>query len=632
MYHAVDACMIRASVFAPSATLPAWPDLSGDTEADVRRWREWTARVWADESVAAAIEVASPSLADAVRQVLAGERRRPRAVRRTVVSLARYLLRMRHRATPFGLFAGAAPVRIGRTARVRWGTGHRAFARADAVWLHGVVTALERDPDVLRRLHVVADPACTVRGGHVTVQHQPGIDGPTDTTLRRTPAVEAVLALARTPLTVGDLAAKLSGDYPDTPPGVIEDMLRSLVAHRVLLTGLHAPMTCTDALGHLVTQLETAGAAPDTARDLRQIHTLLVRHDSGPPEEQRALRARAATRMRALSGAADHGLAVDLRPECDIVLPQTVIREAERALAVMARITPYPHGSPAWKDYRARFLERYSLGAIVPLRDLADPDTGLGFPAGYRGTVLPRPVLAAGRRDEHLLALAQEAALDDRREVVLGEEDIEALSLGTPDQVPAHVELCFTVLSPSLQALERGRFTLSHGRTVPVGGHDHRPLPAPAPAAGPGPDDRRVRRPADAHRRRDPRPGLQSAAAADDVQRRPRPGRPPHRGVRRRAPPRRRPRPGRPRRRRRRPPPPPGLAVHRPTGGAVGDERGRTQQRHPPVGALRVRTAPQPHRGHAALHLGRGGPAAVPARDPCRAHRPVRRLLAPARP
>ena len=56
-----------------------------------------------------------------------------------------------------------------------------------------------------------------------------------------------------------------------------------------------------------------------------------------------------------------------------------MIREAERALAVMARITPYPHGSPAWKDYRARFLERYSLGAIVPLRDLADPDTGLGY-------------------------------------------------------------------------------------------------------------------------------------------------------------------------------------------------------------------------------------------------------------
>lgn len=35
MYHAVDACMIRASVFTPSAALPAWPDLSGDTEADV---------------------------------------------------------------------------------------------------------------------------------------------------------------------------------------------------------------------------------------------------------------------------------------------------------------------------------------------------------------------------------------------------------------------------------------------------------------------------------------------------------------------------------------------------------------------------------------------------------------------
>jgi hypothetical protein len=49
----------------------------------------------------------------------------------------------------------------------------------------------------------------------------------------------------------------------------------------------------------------------------------------------------------------------------------------------MSRITPYPNGSPVWKDYRARFLERYSMGAIVPLRDLTNPDTGLGFSVGY---------------------------------------------------------------------------------------------------------------------------------------------------------------------------------------------------------------------------------------------------------
>ncbi|MDX3841252.1 lantibiotic dehydratase [Streptomyces europaeiscabiei] len=461
MYGAIDAGLIRASVFPLAATLPPWPDLYGDASAGVHRLQEWIAQVWTDDTVATAIEVATPLLADSIRQVLSGERRRPRIVKRTAVSLARYLLRMQHRATPFGLFAGPAPIRVGGTARVQWGAEHRAFARADAVWLKDVITVLERDLAVLRHLHVIVDPTCTVRGGSITVQHQPGsADGPTDTRLRRTPAVEAVLALARTPIKVSELTAKLSSDYPDTPPAMIEDMLRSLVAHRVLLGSLHAPMTCDDALGHLVDQLETVEVASDTARKLRQIRTLLSAHDSGPLDKQRSLRVQAGARMNALTGITDRTLVVNLRPDLDIVLPEIVTREAERALEVMARVTPYPNGSPAWSDYRARFLERYSMGAIVPLRDLTDPDTGLGFPVGYRGTVLKRPVLAISRRDEYLLALAQNAALNDQREIVLSEEDIQALSLGEPDQVPAHVELCFTVLSPSLKDLERGRFAL----------------------------------------------------------------------------------------------------------------------------------------------------------------------------
>src|SRR4051812_42793273 len=111
MYHAiVDAGVIRGSAFSLTAPLPPWPDLDGDTAADVRSLQEWIAQVWADESVATAIEVATPVLAESVRRILGGERRTPRTVRSAAISLARYLLRMRHRATPFGLFAGPAPL------------------------------------------------------------------------------------------------------------------------------------------------------------------------------------------------------------------------------------------------------------------------------------------------------------------------------------------------------------------------------------------------------------------------------------------------------------------------------------------------------------------------------------------
>lgn len=153
MYHAIDAAVIRSSFLPLAEPVAPWPDLEGDSTADIDRWRAWMTRVWADETKAAAIEFAAPLLADAIRKVLAGAEQRPRVVRRAVVSLARYLLRMRHRATPFGLFAGPAPLRVGPDARVHWGTKHRVFARAAAEWLNDVITALEGDWEI-GRAHV----------------------------------------------------------------------------------------------------------------------------------------------------------------------------------------------------------------------------------------------------------------------------------------------------------------------------------------------------------------------------------------------------------------------------------------------------------------------------------------------
>ncbi|WP_226962455.1 lantibiotic dehydratase [Streptomyces sp. C8S0] len=418
--------------------------------------------MWADGSRAAAIEFAAPDLANAVRDVLAGDLCRPRAVRRIATSLTRYLLRMRYRATPFGLFAGAAPIRIGRTAGVEWGPSFHAFATTDTEWLHNLIAEMERDPALLRCLTVMTDPTCTVRGSRITVPHQPGADGPTTTTLRRTPAVDAVLTLARDPVAVGDIVSKLCAEYPDTPVAVLEDMVQVLVAHRVLLTNLHAPMTCDDALGHLLGQLDATATDAEAAKigELRRIHQLLTRHNTAQEQEQQDLRAQAKARMTALTCPAARTLMVNVRPGCEIVLPAAVAREAARALQVMGRISPYPHGSAAWRDYRARFLERYSTGAVVPC---ATSLTRTPASASRRlpGTVLKRPVLATSRRDDHLLALAQQAVLDGEREVVLSNDDIEALSLGEPTQVPAHVELCFTVLARSTQDLDRGRFRLS---------------------------------------------------------------------------------------------------------------------------------------------------------------------------
>ncbi|MER5201373.1 lantibiotic dehydratase [Streptomyces sp. NPDC002755] len=463
MYHAVDAGMIRASVFPLPDPASSWPAMSPDGRIAPNRSRAWIETVWTDDARAAAIELAAPALADGISRVLAGTARRPRHVR-TVTALMRYLLRMQYRATPFGLFAGPAPLRLGPATRVRFGTEHRAFASVDASWLHDLIVGLERDPNVLRHLRVIADPTCVVRGTRITIKHRPGPQGPAETTMRRTRAAEKALSLAQSPIAVWDIVNKLHAEYPDTALKTITAMVGDLVKHRVLLSSLHAPMTSSDGLGHLLSQLERTGAAPllpTTFPALRRLHRVLGRHDHAAPAEQQVLRTQASAAMTELSGVAGRSLAVNLRPDCDVVLPDSVAREAEAALQAIARITPFPHGTSAWSDYRTRFLERYSMGTIVPLRDLTDPDTGLGFPAGYRGTVLKRPILATSPRDEHLLTLAQKASQNHQLAVDLTEGDLEALCAGKPSQVPAHVELCFTVLAETCKELDEGRFHLS---------------------------------------------------------------------------------------------------------------------------------------------------------------------------
>lgn len=472
-FRCVDAAVIRVAAFGSDLELPPWPDLTGGTPDHVREWTGWLRRVWEQEALVEAIEIASPVLARRVGDVCDGQVQQPRQVRRVVESVIRYLLRMTSRATPFGLFAGVAPLRIGSTADVRWGEQHRAVTRPDAAWLAELITYLEARPDVLRRLPAVANNLGFVRGDRLVVpcQHRPGLLSeaqPADVSVRHTRAVQTVIQAAQSPITIGELIGKLAAELPGKPLAKIEAMLTELVCCRILVTSLHPPMDVTDPLSHVIDQLTAmeTGAVPLLAvQELRAISEQVSRHDEVfLPEVRRAVRASMSQQMSAICGRPEPSLAVDLRIDCSVVLPQTVAREAEAAASALVRVAPYRFGSSAWQTYHARFLERYGSGAVVPVGQIVDADTGLGYPAGYRGSVMTQsdpPLLA---RDHALLRLAQQAALGGSDEVVLDEHALSKLAAECtetrPAQVPPHTELRFRLHAPATDALDRGEFTL----------------------------------------------------------------------------------------------------------------------------------------------------------------------------
>jgi hypothetical protein len=231
----------------------------------------------------------------------------------------------------------------------------------------------------------------------------------------------------------------------------------------VLVTGLHAPSTEPDALGHLLRELETAdGAAVEQSAALKEIHALLRQHQQEPADAGRALRVEAAARMRRLTRTRRHPIAVDLLLDAHAILPYAVAREAERAALLLARLSAYPYGTTMLGDYHRRLYQRFGPGALVPLLELV-ADSGIGWPDGYPGTPAPTRHPLRTLRDETLLALAQNAALDGRVEVVLDEALIAELEQAEsgPVRLPSHLELCARVHATSLDALRRGDFHLT---------------------------------------------------------------------------------------------------------------------------------------------------------------------------
>lgn len=429
MYEYLDAVVVRAAVWPVDKTPRSWPELSGKA-AKSDSWRQWLRETMRIPGFLAALEQASPVLTHRVWEICEGREVSEPSMRRAVLSVMRYLLRVSGRATPFGLFAGVAPARIAALPTAHVGSAHRAVTKVDAVWLARVIDRLEAESVLRPRLKVTANNLVFERDGRLVLEHRPSgatRDQPTHVSVRATAPIRTAMSLSRCPIQLGKLAEKLAADFPGVSAAVIDRLLADLVAQHLLVTSLRPPMTAADPLGHLLSELEemAAGQLAEVAGivgRLRQIAQELAHHDDAPTSAvARSRRTSLAAGMTSVAPVTGPALAVDLRIDLDLAVPESVAAEAARAANVLVRLAPRPNLGPGWVAWHARFLERYGPRALVPVLDAVDPDIGLGYPAGYLGAPSP-PSSSLSERDTKLLALAQKAALRGQHEILLDED------------------------------------------------------------------------------------------------------------------------------------------------------------------------------------------------------------------
>ncbi|WP_405388080.1 lantibiotic dehydratase [Streptomyces sp. NBC_01102] len=438
-------------------------------DASIEQALAWLARVWERTQIRDALSAASPALCRQVAVVLAGDRPHTRQVHRTVVSVASYLLRWQRRSTPFALFAGVAPARIGVTPGISWGTKHATVARPDAEWLADVIVRLEQHPDLCERLPVVVNNAGQVRGDRFVVPGLPA-DGrahllaPLEVSVGLTRPVTVALDAAHRPVPYDALRSLLMAQFPAAAPQRLDVLLDGLITQNVLITSLWPPMTCLDGLKHVCRELDAVGAS--TMESVRPLVTQLyaIRDELADQDVTTAWAARAKViqRMHEVSAVAPVPLVVDTVLDCDLELPEAVVQEVQEAAGIMYRLTPQPFGYEQWRDYHRRFRSRYGSGAVVPVMDLV-ADSGLGLPADYQGSAHGRPPRPATERDEKIHALIQRTLLAGADEIVLTSEVIADLAVGDDaDLLPVpRIEIGVEIHSSSLDAMERGAFRLT---------------------------------------------------------------------------------------------------------------------------------------------------------------------------
>lgn len=476
-FRCADTLLFRAAIRPPEPS--GAPDEPGDGEAELRAHLRAAA---ADGRLREAVSLASPSLSRTLDTVLAGEPVRAKQLRRAARALARYRLRMSGRATPFGTMAGVAAIGFAEdpaAAEVSWGEHHRKAVRPDMGWLTEVVARLEREPAVLRPLRVTANDLCFVRGGRLVVPYLPAPGAGTrpaaqEVSVRAGEVVLRVTRRAALPVRFGELVAELLAAYPGAPSGTVERLLVDLIGSEVLLTELRPPLDGPDPLGHVLDRLP-----PDTTTDplpaqvariadeLSVIHKELAAYAEAPLGLGIEARGAASSRMAALH-ASDHLLQADLGLDVEVRLPAAVRAEAERAAEALWRLTAARPGPDRLRQYHLDFLERYGAGRAVPLKEVLDPDTGLGGPAGYRLPATARtprtePADLRGREQDRLLTeLAQEATLNGEREVVLDDALLDRLAAegGDAPMPPPSFEILAQLLADTPEALAGGDFRL----------------------------------------------------------------------------------------------------------------------------------------------------------------------------
>lgn len=444
------------------------PRHEGDGEITSQEFVEYIRTLIQSTSFLEAVEVSSEALSDTLRKVERGIPVARKQLVRAALSLTRYLLRATGRPTPFGLHAGVVALHTASTTQVAISGPGAKTVRFDAGWFTAQVKQWIKVPEIRKATTAVCNDLCFMRGDRLVLPYGRAEAKGQEVAIRCTPFVAWVRENAAEPTAWSSLLDSAVVAFPEAGRARLDDLLLRLAQHEILITSLSPDAIDENFLARV---RHTLAQAPSELVQLRELEAALRAYEAAAVGEGGSAWRRAVELCK--ESGQNHGSVaqVDMSMTAHVAITERVTEEIERYASTLWSMSPETPVYSHMREYREAFMDKYGEHGAVPLPELIDPHTGLGFPRGYQNPNAPRDArliayetdverFRDGRRLDRVAALAQQGILSPDREIRLSASDIAGLSVTRTASPPEALELSFQVLADSPGALDAGDFLL----------------------------------------------------------------------------------------------------------------------------------------------------------------------------
>lgn len=337
--------------------------------------------IFREALVREAIFLASPVLYERLEYFLEGKLK-PSEAERVVQTLRKYLLRLTHRATPFGLFASVSVALWSDRTEARVSTAVKRKTRLDAEYVDLLVSKLSGQHEIVSHLKYFPNNTIYKLDGKLRYIDMKLKDGKRLYFLSDVDADEALLKVldasrnGMNKFALANTIDQTNVNYHDAL-GYIDE----LIDNKLLISELEIRITGMDYFRHVCNVIGKYGIH---ITKLIEINDQLKALDSQKPEQNLASYRRLVTDLKHMASVDSLGnfIQADVFREANAVFDRKVAREIEAVTTTLGRLFPSPEKRDM-VDFREEFGKRYEM-QTVDLCTALDPEIGIGYPVNTR--------------------------------------------------------------------------------------------------------------------------------------------------------------------------------------------------------------------------------------------------------